>query len=100
MNRRRQSAENMDILERLWRDICSCKGERQVGRTGVHPSTLGYSKCPPQVTENRKFTGVSLRLKIAIFSAGKRVAEKGNTLGHRGHGSAGKALHSVSSGSI
>ena len=93
MNRPRQSAENMDILEKLWRDICSYKGERQAGRTGVHPSTLGYSKYPPQVTENRKFTGVSLWLKIAIFSAGYRGAEKGNTLGHQEHGSHGYARH-------
>ena len=93
MNSRRDSAENMDILGRVWRDICSYKGERQVGRTGEHPSTPGCGKYPPQVIENRKFTGVSLRPRIDLFSTGNRGAEKGNTLGYRDHGFRGNALH-------
>jgi lipoprotein-releasing system ATP-binding protein len=75
---------NKHILEWLWRDICSYQGERQVGKTGANPSTLGGSGNPPQVVENRKITNVSNWRKNALFLAGNRLAKKGNTLGHLG----------------
>jgi hypothetical protein len=38
-------------------------------------------KYPPQAVENRKIIGVSVWARMALFSAGKGLAEKGNTLG-------------------
>ena len=63
-----------------------------MGETGVLSSTLGRSKCPPQVVENRKIRSVSILLKIDLLSAGNRLAEMGNTLGYRKHISDGLAL--------
>jgi lipoprotein-releasing system ATP-binding protein len=54
-----------------------------VGETGAHPSTPGWSKSPPQAVENRKIRGASVWCKSALFSAGKGLAEIGNTLGQR-----------------
>ena len=59
--------------------------ERQVGETVARPSTSGCSKCPPQAAENRKIIGVSVWGRSALFLAGNRLAEMGNTLVHLKH---------------
>jgi hypothetical protein len=48
-----------------------------------YPSTLGRTRNPPQAVENRKIIGVSIRLKIALFSAGNGLAGIGNSLGEK-----------------
>jgi hypothetical protein len=53
-----------------------------VAETGADPSTPGCTKCPPQAVENSKFKGVLIEQGTARFSAGKGLAEMGNTLGY------------------
>jgi hypothetical protein len=60
--------------------------ERQVGKTQGASLTPRPEICPPQGVENRKIKTVSLWPRIALFSAGNGLAEKGNTLGHLLHG--------------
>jgi hypothetical protein len=61
------------------------KCERQVGKAGELPSSFGRREYPPQAIENRKITSVSLLFRNILFSAGKGLAEIGNTLGHISH---------------
>jgi hypothetical protein len=60
MNENQESARNNHILSPFGARFASIKAERQVGKTGAHPSTPGCSKNPPQAVENRKITGVSV----------------------------------------
>ncbi len=83
MNEYQESARKNHIAESIWRAICSYRDERQVGETGAHPSTPGWGKSPPQAVENRKIRRVSVWRKTALLSAGKGLAEMGNTLGQR-----------------
>jgi hypothetical protein len=83
MNEHQGSVRKKHVAESIWRGICSYREERQVGETGAHPLTSGWSKSSPQAVENRKITGVSVWFKSALFSAGKGRAEIGNTLGQR-----------------
>ena len=80
MSEKQEAGRGKDIQESIWREICSYKAERQVGETVARPSTSGCSKCPPQAAENRKIIGVSVWSRSALFLAGNRLAEMGNTL--------------------
>jgi hypothetical protein len=57
------------------------KTARQVGKTEGLPSSFGRGEYLPQVIENRKIVSVSLWLKNALFSAGKRTGGKRKQFG-------------------
>ena len=81
MNDNQDWTRNKHILESIWREICSYLRKREVGEAGAHPSNPGCSKSPPQAVENRKIIGVQVWRRNDLFSAGKGLAEMGNTLG-------------------
>jgi len=62
MNKEQESAPNNHILGSIWREICSYQAERQLGETGVHPST------PVAVKARRKLLKTE-RLQVFQFDA-------------------------------
>jgi hypothetical protein len=76
----RKRERNKDIVGGFGWGFAFRKGERQVGETGENPSIHGCRKSPPQAVENRKISVVPKWPKIAHFSAGSPMAEKGNRL--------------------
>ncbi len=85
MNEEQQSARINHILGGIWREICSYSGRGRWVRPGRIPQRPVAAKNPPQVVENRKIIGVLVWRRIALYSAGKGLAEKGNTLGKVKH---------------
>jgi hypothetical protein len=73
------------MISMFWKEFgapfAPSRSERQVGKTGELPSSFGRREYPPQAVENRKITRVSLWLRNALFSAGKRTGEKRKQFG-------------------
>ena len=67
MNEGRELGRNKHIPGWLWREICSYQGQRQVGETGVNPSTLVVAKARRKLLKIRILRAFQFGAEVPCF---------------------------------